>query len=215
MEFSFSTTDRLTTKIPPMAWDLVTFTREQIKLEQTLVKDESKTVKVLLMPDGISIGGWVWVRVPLHQGLRRATDVDEVDTDVWFDAGRGIGRASSDLMNRSFQIDRYPLDEPRDLMYSYTIVVASQHTEGPDVHPINHNISRLVPDLEVPWRGNVLVFRHSKNASKALINMEDKHCIAVDLIISTCDHCITSNFICLTPLFPSVFRERIVKPITQ
>ncbi|KAJ7831810.1 hypothetical protein B0H13DRAFT_2371262 [Mycena leptocephala] len=182
MVFAFFPVARLTNEIPPMAWDLVTFTREQIKLEQT---DNSKTVKALLMPDGISITGWVWVRVPLHQGVQRAFDVDEVDTDVWLDAGRGIGRASSDLTNRSFQIDRYPLDEPRDLVYSYTIVVASQHTEGPDVHPINHNIARLVPDLDVPWRGNVLVFRHGKSASKVLINVEEKNCTAIEWIVST------------------------------
>ncbi|KAJ7880942.1 hypothetical protein B0H13DRAFT_1891525 [Mycena leptocephala] len=200
MEFSLFPTARPTNEIPPMSWDLVRFTREQIKLEQT---EESKTVKALLMLDGISISGWVWIRVPLHQGIRRAYDVDEVDTDVWFDAGRGTGRASSDLTNRSFQIDRFPLNEPRDLKYSYTIVVTSQHTEGPDVQPINHNINCLAPDLELPWRGNVLVFRHGKSAIKPLINVEEKDCTAVEWVIST----VQRN--------SGGYRKALVKPFTQ
>jgi hypothetical protein len=81
---------------------------------------------------------WVWARVPLHKSTLRARTVDELDVDIWFDAGCSIGEASSDLTGRSFLIERYPLDEPKDLTHSYTIVVAPQHTIGANVHPINH-----------------------------------------------------------------------------
>jgi hypothetical protein len=111
--------------------------------------------------------------------------VDDLDTDIWFDAGRGVGQASSDLTDRSFQVDWYLLDEPRDLTYSYTIVVAPQHTSGANVHPVNHLVNGLVPELVTPWRGNVLVFRHGKTANKVLINIEEKNLDAIEMVLAT------------------------------
>ncbi|KAJ7264029.1 hypothetical protein B0H12DRAFT_1068831 [Mycena haematopus] len=139
----------------------------------SLRQDNSKTVKALLIPDGHSISKWVWVRVPLHEGQHRASSVDDVNTAIWMDASRGNGSATSDLTGRSFYINRYPLDEPRDLTHSYTIVVTSQHTHGHHVHPVNSLINKLVPELVKPWRGNVLIFRHSKSAARYLINVEE------------------------------------------
>ncbi|KAJ7651590.1 hypothetical protein DFH06DRAFT_1331544 [Mycena polygramma] len=170
-----------TVELPAMQWADVAFTREQMELEAT---EESRSVKALLLPDGDLIRRWVWVRVPLHRGVRRAPTVDDVDTDIWMDACRGSGSAFCDLTGRSIQINRFPLDEPRDLEHPYTIVVAPQHTKGADVHPINHGISRLVPELTIPWRGNVLVFRHSKSDKRYLINVEEKDWTAVEMIIS-------------------------------
>ncbi|KAJ7201233.1 hypothetical protein B0H12DRAFT_1244284 [Mycena haematopus] len=165
-----------------MHWDLVVWTREQIELTQT---GDSKTVKAILIPDGGLMSHWVWVRVPVHAGLRRALTVDHINTDIWMDASRGAGSATSDLAGRSFQIDRYPLDEPRDLTHSYTIVVAPQHTEGHHVYPENALINKLVPELDKPWRGNVLIFRHSKTAAGFVINMEERDRTAVEWMLST------------------------------
>ncbi|KAJ6489225.1 hypothetical protein C8R47DRAFT_1071589 [Mycena vitilis] len=171
-----------TSILPEMDYDFVQYTRDAIASEAGI---HSKTVKAILIPDGTALSRWVWTRVPLHAGIQRAYTVDEVDTDVWFDAGRGAGTATSDLTNRSFQINRFPLDEPSDLKHSYTIVVAPQHTVGSHVHPINHQINALVPTLGVSWRGNVLVFRHGKTANKVLINVEDKNWDAIELIVTT------------------------------
>ncbi|KAJ7612374.1 hypothetical protein DFH06DRAFT_1147294 [Mycena polygramma] len=171
-----------TSALPEMDYDFVQFTRDTIANE---AGTRSKTVKAILIPDGTAILRWVWARVPLHAGIQRAHTVDEIDTDVWFDAGRGVGTATSDLTNRSFQINRFPLDEPNDLKHSYTIVVAPQHTVGYHVHPVNHQINALVPTLGVSWRGNVLIFRHGKTANKVLINVEDKNWDAIELIVTT------------------------------
>ncbi|KAJ7623950.1 hypothetical protein DFH06DRAFT_1340274 [Mycena polygramma] len=173
--------DRPTTELPSMAWEYVNFVRDQIELTSV---ETSKTVKAVLIPDGLAIPHWVWVRVPLHAGIRRAIDVHEVDTDVWIDCGRGISPASYDRTGLVFQINRFPLDEPRDLQHSFTIVVAPQDTTGPHVHPINHLITRLVPELDAPWRGNVMVFRHSKTANHWIVNVKERNCTGIEWIIS-------------------------------
>ncbi|KAJ7811366.1 hypothetical protein B0H13DRAFT_2383933 [Mycena leptocephala] len=172
-----------TNVIAPMDWHLMSFTKNLIRAEET---EGSKSVQAVLIADGSAISQWIWVRVPLHRGIRRARNVDEVDVDIWLDAGRGAGEASSDLTGRSFQIDRYPLDEPSDLEHSFTIVVAPQHTSGANVHPVNRQIGRLVPQLVTPWRGNVLVFRHGKTTSKVMINVEEKDWGAIKMILTTC-----------------------------
>ncbi|KAJ6486494.1 hypothetical protein C8R47DRAFT_1072431 [Mycena vitilis] len=145
----------------------------------------SKTVKAILIPDGVTLRSWVWARVPLHGDVQRAHSVDEVDTDVWLDAGRTGGSATSDLTRRSFRVDRFPLDEPNDLRHSYTIVVTQQYDTGPNVHPLNSQINTMVPDIAVPWRGNVLVFRHGKTAKTQLINVEDRNWDAIEIILTT------------------------------
>ncbi|KAJ7603759.1 hypothetical protein DFH06DRAFT_1151636 [Mycena polygramma] len=171
-----------TNELPQMSWFNVDFTRELIASEKVI---RSKTVKAILVPDGQVFANWIWARVPLHADIQRAESVDELDTDIWFDAGRGAGAATSDLSNRSFQVDRFPFDEPNDLKHSYTIVVAPQHIRGANVHPINHQINALVPGLREPWRGNVLVFRHGKTVHKRLINVEDKNWDVIGLILTT------------------------------
>ncbi|KAJ7266932.1 hypothetical protein B0H12DRAFT_1068158 [Mycena haematopus] len=174
---------RPTTKLPEMHWAFVQWTRQEIELAKT---GDSKTARAILIPDGRSMTDWVWVRVPVHTGLRRALTIDDLNTDIWIDASRGAGSATSDLTGRSFQINRFPLDEPRDLAHSYTIVVAPQHTKGPNVHPENHLINKLVPELEKPWRGNVLIFRHSKSTARFVINIEDERsCTGVEWVIPT------------------------------
>ncbi|KAJ6495818.1 hypothetical protein C8R47DRAFT_1064862 [Mycena vitilis] len=188
---------RRVTELPPMTWDLIRYTRAMIHPGPTVafsyprvypptnIDQNTKTVKALLLPDGRYVDGWVWVRVPVHHGLDRAFDVDEVDTDLWFDACRGTGESTSDLTNRSFQIDRYPLDEPCDLEHSYTVVVASQRTDGPFIYPVNMNLKRLIPDLDTPWRGNVLVFRHGKTSNKVLVNVVEKDLTGIKWILGT------------------------------
>ncbi|KAJ6495749.1 hypothetical protein C8R47DRAFT_1069598 [Mycena vitilis] len=170
-----------TVELDPMEWDFISYTRDRIQCEAT---NQSKTVKALLIPDGNSIRQWVWVRVPLHPGIKRAATVDELDVDIWMDAARGMGNASSDLTGRSFQINRFPFDDTKDLDHSYTIVVAPQHRCGAHVHPVNSLINRAVPDLINPWRGNVLVFRHGKKGNKAIINVEEKDWTAIEWIVS-------------------------------
>ncbi|KAJ7724237.1 hypothetical protein B0H16DRAFT_1736840 [Mycena metata] len=169
---------RETNELPGMQWHYVISTRQHIELIGR------KTVTAILIPDGTDLDRWAWVRVPLLFDLRRANCVDDVDTEIWLDACRGSASATSDLTGRSFQINRFPTNEPHDLPHSFTIVVTPQHTEGTNVHPINHHINRLVPDLKEPWRGNVLVFRHGKTAAKSIVNMEEKNWTAIEMIIA-------------------------------
>ncbi|KAJ7623956.1 hypothetical protein DFH06DRAFT_1340282 [Mycena polygramma] len=173
---------RPTEVLNEMTWDHVEFTREQINRDTTA---GCKTVKAILIPDGQIMNNWVWIRVPLHPGVRKAATVHELDTDVWIDAGRGSSGPSYDRTGRVFQINRFPFDEPEPLQHSFTIVVAPQNTTGPNVHPINVKINRRVPSLEEPWRGNVLVFRHSSQQNKPLVNVEEKDCTVVECIITT------------------------------
>ncbi|KAJ7752673.1 hypothetical protein B0H16DRAFT_1723595 [Mycena metata] len=168
-------------QLPHMDWPFIVFTRDRIEDEHRLGR---KTVTAILIPDGMLLDKWVWVRVPLLFDLRRAQHVDDVDTEMWLDAGRGGASATSDLTRRSFQIDRFPLDEPQDLRNSFSIVVTPQHTTGHNIYPINQMINRLVPDLKEPWRGNVLVFRHGKTAAKSLVNMEEKNFTAIEMIVA-------------------------------
>ncbi|KAJ7177871.1 hypothetical protein C8R46DRAFT_1212609 [Mycena filopes] len=178
--------------LPAMSWGMLFATRSQIAIESGDEDLKAKTIQAILIPDGLIMSKWCWIRVPRLAGVGQPRHVDDLNVDLWIDCLRGSGEATSDLTGRSFQIDRYPLDEPENLEHSYTVVVAPQHTVGPHVHPLNHLINGLVPGLEEPWRGNVLVFRHAKTPSQAVIPMEWKDWNAVEMILKT------------------VFREKIV-----
>ncbi|KAJ7090428.1 hypothetical protein B0H15DRAFT_800340 [Mycena belliarum] len=177
----------MATWISDMDWTDVWSTREVVDYEG------AATVKAWLIPDGLSINQHVVARVPLMPGVRRAQNMDEVDFEMYFDAGRGIGEAADDASERIFRIDRYPLDEPRDLDHSWSIVVAPQDSEGPHSHPVNHYIGALVPELAMPWRGNVLIFRHGRTSKKVIVGVEDQYWMGVRWLLTT------------------VFREKIVK----
>ncbi|KAJ6482245.1 hypothetical protein DFH09DRAFT_1107396, partial [Mycena vulgaris] len=153
----------------------------------------SSTVLAWLIPDGDQVHKQIYVRVPLLHGVLRASSVAQVDSEMWIDASRGIGEASEDLTPYTFHVDRYPLDEPRDLMHSWSFVVTPQDATGHFAHPINSMINRLVPDLAKPWRGNVLIYRHGKTAKKMVVGVETQYWIAMEWMIAT------------------VFRENIVK----
>ncbi|KAJ6490173.1 hypothetical protein DFH09DRAFT_1105255 [Mycena vulgaris] len=182
--------DGRTTLVPPMDWDNVSFTRANVDLAEmvmpafTYCSKDTKSVLAWLIPDGTLLQTRLWVRVPIHDGLKRPTTIDDVNTDVWFDSGRGIASPTSDLTGRSIHVDRFPLDAPRDLPNAFTFVVAPQHTSGPNVHPVNAAIKRLVPDAYPPWRGNVLVFRHAKSIEKPIVDVEEQFWIAATIIIS-------------------------------
>ncbi|KAJ6604854.1 hypothetical protein DFH09DRAFT_1301003 [Mycena vulgaris] len=170
-----------TTLVPQMEWDKVEFTRAHVEAAE----ETSKTILAWLIPDGTHVQDRVWVRVPIHRGVARPTSVDELNTEIWFDAGRGVASPTSDLTGRSYQVDRFPLDAPRDMEHSYTFVVAPQHSTGHNVHAANAAVNRFVPELLNPWRGNVLVFRHGKTASKRLVDVDEQSWIAVKLILAT------------------------------
>ncbi|KAJ7098747.1 hypothetical protein B0H15DRAFT_797415 [Mycena belliarum] len=145
----------------------------------------NSTVKAWLLPDGAQIHKHLYVRVPLISGVIRAHDIQDVDCDMWMDAGRGRGEAAEDISGRVFRIDRYPLDEPRDLDHSWSIVVTHQDTRGPNAHPLNFHINSLVPDLAEPWRGNVLIFRHGRTSKKVVVGVEEQYWVAVKWLITT------------------------------
>ncbi|KAJ6604856.1 hypothetical protein DFH09DRAFT_1301005 [Mycena vulgaris] len=165
--------------IEPMDFGFITHTREFIK------SSGSSTVLAWLIPDGDQVHKQIYVRVPLLHGVLRASSVAQVDSEMWIDASRGIGEASEDLTPYTFHVDRYPLDEPRDLMHSWSFVVTPQDATGPFAHPIKSMINRLVPDLAKPWRGNVLIYRHGKTAKKMVVGVETQYWIAMEWMIAT------------------------------
>ncbi|KAJ7098748.1 hypothetical protein B0H15DRAFT_797416 [Mycena belliarum] len=131
-----------------------------------------------------SVKRHILVRVPVHTGVLRPTSVDQLDTEIWFDAGRGIASPTSDLTGRTFEVERFPDNAPQDLEHSFTFVVAPQHSRGPNVHAVNQTILQFAPDLSPPVRGNVLVFRHGGPPRKYLADMEEQYWIAVTHIAS-------------------------------
>ncbi|KAJ7081409.1 hypothetical protein B0H15DRAFT_800339 [Mycena belliarum] len=120
--------------------------------------------------------------VPVHRGVARPTSVDDLDTEVWFDAGRGIASPTSDLTDRCFRISRFPADAAQDLKNPFTFVIAPQHSTGRNVHPVNETMRTFAPDVWPPLRGNVLAFCHSKARKGQLVDVEEKHWIAVTLM---------------------------------
>ncbi|KAJ7492990.1 hypothetical protein B0H11DRAFT_1911430 [Mycena galericulata] len=162
--------------IPDMDWLSVVFAREQ---------RGDKTTVAWLFADGPHIHKRLWIKVPLLGKISRASTIDDVDLDLWMDAGRASGEATIDFTDRTFRIDRFPLDEPNDLKHSFTFVISPQHTTGPGVHPINHLINALVPGLDPPWRGNVLVFRHGCTSKKVIVKVEERYWEAVSMMITT------------------------------
>lgn len=115
--------------------------------------------------------------------VKRASTVDDMDTDLWIDAGRGAGSAVVDNSSLSLNITRFPFDEPSDMRYTYTVVVTTQRESGGLVHEVNHFINALIPDLPKPWRGNVLVMCHGRQPGSPIINMADGDEAIVEAIL--------------------------------
>ncbi|KAJ7075048.1 hypothetical protein B0H15DRAFT_956864 [Mycena belliarum] len=170
-----------TTVIPPMQWENVTFARSEV---DDAVSAGRNSVVAWLIPDGGQVQKRVWIKVALHEGVRRAQTIDDVDLDMWFDAARGFASPTVDMTGRTIRIDRFPADAPSNLQHSYTFVFTGQNTTGPNVHPVNLAIQKWAPDAERPWRGNVLVFRHGSTPKKVFVNVEDQHWIAVTWVIA-------------------------------
>ncbi|KAJ7100067.1 hypothetical protein B0H15DRAFT_796765 [Mycena belliarum] len=170
-----------TTLIPRMEWEKVTFTRGQV---EDAVDDGRGTIKAWLIPDGDQVQPRVWVRVALQDGVKRAQTIEDVDVEMWLDAGRGLASATSEIARTTLRVDRFPTDAPRDLKNSYTFVFTHQRRTGPNVHPINQAMTQLAPDMETPWRGNVLIFRHGSTSKKVLVDVEDQHWIGITWIIA-------------------------------
>ncbi|KAJ7301335.1 hypothetical protein DFH08DRAFT_963421 [Mycena albidolilacea] len=137
----------------------------------------------LLYPDGNTLDKRFWVKVPVIHGLERARKVSELETDLWIDAARGGFEGTSDASLTSVRIDRFPFDEPCDLRHSYSFVVANQDRHGLFLYPENALVNKLVPDLAQPLRGNVLVFKHGTNKSKAIVNITDDDVALVEAIL--------------------------------
>ncbi|KAJ7507785.1 hypothetical protein B0H11DRAFT_1902814 [Mycena galericulata] len=154
--------------INPMRWQHIRFTRYRV---YNATPAYPRGHFGWLIPDGDEVKHRIWIKTPVKRGLRRALTVEDLDTDIWLDCGRGAGSAVSDSHAFSLDIRRFPFDEPKDMRYTYSIVVTSQRTTGGVVHPENDYINSLVPERDVPWRGNVLVFRHGRTAAKPIINM--------------------------------------------
>ncbi|KAJ7266040.1 hypothetical protein C8J57DRAFT_1510990 [Mycena rebaudengoi] len=162
---------RATTFLVEMEWGLINYARHMINIA---IPSYPRLQAAWLFPDGTRVRRRVWVRVPVIRGFKRAASAVEMDTNLFMNSTRSGPRYNSfDIGKSSICIDRFPFDEPVDLVHSFTVIVCPQHVEGVDVHPINHLITELIPDLAHPWRGNVLVFKHGSTASKNIINISE------------------------------------------
>ncbi|KAJ7259001.1 hypothetical protein C8J57DRAFT_1643763 [Mycena rebaudengoi] len=152
-------------------------------LNSIILKPHRRTHWGWLFPDGDGHGTRSWARVPVVAGLNVAATTDDLDTELWISCGRDGGVASYDLDRNTIKVDRFPFDEPRTLSNAFSIIISSQHAVGSDVQPINRIINRLIPDLPVPWRGNVLVVKHGATKSKPFINVTREDSALVEAII--------------------------------
>jgi hypothetical protein len=137
----------------------------------------------LLYPDGNSLHQHFWVKVPVIHGLTRARKITKLETDMWIDTSRGGFEGTSNASATSVRIDRFPFDKPCDLKHSWSIVVTRQDLHGLFLYYENTLINNLVPDLERPWRGNILVFKHGTTESKAIVNITDNNVMLVEVIL--------------------------------
>jgi hypothetical protein len=164
-----------------------------------MVQPYTRTQYAFLFPDGVYLTHHMWARVPVVHGKDVGYIVDNMETELWLDATRGGSAPMDDLDINSFTVRRFPFDEPCDLEHYYTVVVTDQSTEGPDVYPINLTITKMIPDLGQPWRGNVLVFKHGKSAGNRIISVEREDVSLVAAIVKRCV-CQLRNISCFKSL---------------
>ncbi|KAJ6604141.1 hypothetical protein DFH09DRAFT_1067899 [Mycena vulgaris] len=177
---SFMHTRLVASRVPDMQWTYIVFVRNYIR---DIRPPFEKTQKAWLYPDGDVMHNRVWVDVPVKRGARKAFTVDDMETEMWMDCGRGAGDPVSDFTDYSVHVTRFPTTSPVDLRYTYSIVVASQRTSGGLVHAVNDYITNLVPGLDSPWRGNVLVFKHGVRDGHPIINITESSGELVDAIL--------------------------------
>ncbi|KAJ7214777.1 hypothetical protein C8J57DRAFT_1732641 [Mycena rebaudengoi] len=151
-------------------------------LNSTLLKPHRRTHWGWVFPDGDG-NARSWARVPVIAGLDKAHTTDDLETELWISCGRDGGVASYDLDRNTVKVDRFPFDEPRPLPNAFSLIISSQHVAGPNVQPINRLICRLIPDLPVPWRGNVLVIKHGATKNKPFINLTREDTALVEAIV--------------------------------
>ncbi|KAJ7500710.1 hypothetical protein B0H11DRAFT_2225109 [Mycena galericulata] len=166
--------------LPGMTWERVFRLVDVVK---DAVYGWKRTQYAWLYPDGHLKRGGLWACVPVVRGHKYAYDVDHMETELWLDATRGHGGPTTDLDRTSHTVHRFPFDEPCDLPHSYTVVVMAQRSSGHGLDPINFNIVSMVPELELPWRGNVLVFKHGKGLRPRIISIQREDIALVDAIV--------------------------------
>ncbi|KAJ7079401.1 hypothetical protein B0H15DRAFT_954037 [Mycena belliarum] len=152
----------------------------------TFVEDDPKVTTRLafLFPDGETIRRCLLVRVPVKNGVRRPTSVDDMQVSMWLDCGRASGDASADLADYSRHVVKFPIDSRAAATYTYTVVVTSQRTSGGLVFPVNACVTDMLPPDSQPWRGNVLVFKHSARSGWPIIGVTESSKELVNTIVS-------------------------------
>ncbi|KAJ7692072.1 hypothetical protein B0H17DRAFT_1200656 [Mycena rosella] len=173
---------QITNVLPTMTWGIVNFVRSAVAWAP---KPFPRRQWGWLYPDGSSIKKRIWIKVPVigkrPDGTGLAYSIAHLDTTLWMDCGRESAQPYEDSADLAICIDKFPFDDHDNLDHFFTIIVTSQRTTGPVVHPVNDMINRMVPDLPRPWRGNVLVFKHGKRRMHPIINIspEDGTFVAV------------------------------------
>ncbi|KAJ7917023.1 hypothetical protein B0H13DRAFT_1870710 [Mycena leptocephala] len=143
-------------------------------------------VRALLFPTDVSQP--MVVSAPLRYGssfqVGETTTLKDLDLSMWLDMGFSAAASTVDLNQVSITVDRFPADSPFLLRHAFTVVVCTQlHNLAEldeDHYIVNRMINETLPALVLPWRGNVLVFKHGNdrnpdNTAIADIDISEHH----------------------------------------
>ncbi|KAF8193081.1 hypothetical protein K438DRAFT_1969565 [Mycena galopus ATCC 62051] len=136
-----------------------------------------------LYADTWTISRPIWAPVPICQGSLVAYSASQTDAELWIDAGRGGFQGTMDSHVNCYRIDRFPPDDVAELKHPFTVVAARQGATGQFLYPVNRLINELVPELDVPWRGNVLVLKHGKTTLARIVHLEEQDYALVDVLV--------------------------------
>ncbi|KAJ7076577.1 hypothetical protein B0H15DRAFT_955343 [Mycena belliarum] len=88
------------------------------------------------------------------------------------------------FVNPVVHVVKFPVDSRATATYTYSVVVTSQRTSGGLVFPVNACVTDLLPVDSQPWRGNVLVFKHSSRVGWPIIGVTESSKELVNTIVS-------------------------------
>ncbi|KAK7030813.1 hypothetical protein R3P38DRAFT_2775086 [Favolaschia claudopus] len=123
-----------------------------------------RTQSAWLFPDGDAVLKRLWVTVPVIKGRKRAYKATQLETGLWIDCARGVADGTINGSKTSVRVDNFPFTDVASLKHSFTVVCADQSDDNAVGYPTNALIMQLVPELAMPWKGNILVFKTRKNS---------------------------------------------------
>jgi hypothetical protein len=126
---------------------------------------------------GAGGSGPMYVPVPVRLGLDSAASPDDLDVTWWIPLDRTPNTAMMDLDSTRITITHWPFESDEPLKDCFTICVAMQlglsDPVDNNVPPLNHFFDAESQGSFTPFRGNVLVVKHSPTGHLANIGPAD------------------------------------------